>query len=162
MTAAPKKKSSGLSPDLVKKGLLAGLLAWFVPGGGHFYLGARLRGAVFAMLLLSTVALGVVFDGNLSMVDSRTPWLSALQVGANLSVGPWEPVLRRALYGKTVYALPAPNALPDPTVVAAIAARKQREFRTWSGYGSVYMMAAGLMNILLILDAWDIAIRRKE
>ena len=29
-------------------------------------------------------------------------------------------------------------------------------------YGAAFMLTAGLMNLLLILDAWDIAKGRKE
>ena len=31
-----------------------------------------------------------------------------------------------------------------------------------SEYGSTFLLTAGLMNILLILDAWDIATGRKS
>lgn len=155
-----KPAGAGLSSTAMARGLLAGFLAWLVPGGGHLFLGARLRGFVFLGLVTLTVSLGVAFDGNLSVVDARTPWLSKLQVAANIGMGPWEPLLRSSLYGKAVYVteqVSNPQQLTPP-----LYSRFKREFRPWSAYGSIYLMAAGLMNILLILDAWDIAIRRKE
>jgi hypothetical protein len=81
-----------------------------------------------------------------------------MSVGVNLSLGPWEPALRHTLYGTAVYSRSATRG----EQTAALERRERREFETWSAYGSIYLMAAGLMNLLLILDAWDIAIGRKD
>jgi hypothetical protein len=153
----------GLEGRAIQRGLLAGLLAWVFPGAGHWFVGARVRGAVFCSLVLGSLALGTAFDGNLALVDPRTPFLSRLEVVANLAVGPWDPLLRFAFYGTPVY-VNSEDAFtpPPPATRQAIERRRERTFRTWSSYGQMYLFSAGLMNLLLIFDAWDIAIGRKE
>ncbi|MBP7146809.1 MAG: hypothetical protein KBD01_04630 [Acidobacteria bacterium] len=148
------------SNQRVLRGLLAGVLAWVVPGAGHLLVGARGRAAIFFVLMVLTVGLGLAFDGNLSVVDPRTPVLSRLQVATNLAIGPVEPVVRTSLYGALVY---NPSGLsPSAAEREAMRRRRERAFATWSAYGTAYLLAAGLMNVLLVLDAWDIAIGRKE
>jgi hypothetical protein len=161
MPAAAPAPAPPLDPASIKRGLLAGLLAWLLPGAGHFYLGARRRAVVFFAVLVVTLSLGIAFDGNLAVVDPRTPWLSKLQVGANLGLGPWEPLLRRSIYGQAVYASAPGPARLGLEAEQALRKRREREMGTWSAYGSIYLLTACLMNLLLVLDAWDIAIRRK-
>lgn len=148
-----------LAPAAIQRGLLAGLLAWLLPGAGHWFVGARRRAAAFFVIVGLTWGAGLAFDGNLAVVDkARAPVLTRLQVLANLAVGPVEPVVRYALYGALVYEAPPPRSgLP-----AALETRRQRSFERWSVYGSAYLLAAGLMNMLVILDAWDLAIGRKR
>ncbi len=154
----PRAKEARLAPAAVRRGLVAGLLAWVFPGAGHFYLGARRRAYVFCGLLLLTLGLGLANAGNLAVYDPRTPWISRAKVLANLAIGPYEPLLRAALYGAPAYAAREPH---EPQG-AALTARRERSFRPYSGYGSAYLMAVGLMNLLLIFDAWDIGIGRKR
>lgn len=143
----------------VQKGMLAGLLGWLLPGAGHWYVGARQRAVAFFVIVGACFGLGLVFDGNLAVVDaSRAPVLTRLQVLANLAVGPVEPVARYALYGEFVYRAAPVHARTWPK---SLELRRQRSFERWSIYGTAYLLAAGLMNMLVILDAWDIAIRRK-
>lgn len=160
----PQEESSGpaaLDAGLVRRGLVAALLAWILPGAGHWYVGARQRAAVFFTLIAACLVLGTVFDGNLYLVDSRTPVLSRLQVASNLAIGPWEPLLRAALYGSPAYVNDESYGLVAPERRVVLEARRERMFRKWSGYGTIYLVGAGLMNLLLIFDAWDIGIRRK-
>jgi hypothetical protein len=158
-----ERTSTRLEGALVIRGLIAGALAWLAPGAGHLYTGARRRAAVFFALVALTLLLGLVFDGNFAVADPRAPVLTRLQVAANLSLGPVEPLLRTSLYGTLVYVnAPPPRRGLAPEVEQALERREQRFFRTWSSYGTAYLMAASLMNVLLILDAWDIAIGRKR
>ncbi len=141
------------------RGLLAALLAWLFPGAGHFFLGARREGAVYLALVLGALGLGVGLGGNLAMVDPRLPVLSGLHVFSNLGLGPMEPLLRTTLYGAPTYVRhgEAPPALGP----APVTRRWRRSFARWSAYGNGYMTLAGLMNLLVILDAWDIGSGRK-
>lgn len=61
------------------------------------------RAAVYCGLVVIAVAMGVVFDGNFPVVDSRTPVISRLEVFGSLALGPAEPGLRTLLYGAPVY-----------------------------------------------------------
>ena len=165
---APASPASGaktvptLGGGAIQRGLVAGFLAWVFPGAGHWYVGKKARAAVFCVLVLGSTALGAIFDGNLSVIDSRTPWLSKLQVASNLALGPLDPALRLTFYGALVYRGDDGTLPREIGGEQALKRRLQRTFRTWSSYGSAYLMAAGLMNLLLIFDAWDIAIGRKE
>ena len=152
-------KPAALDGDAVRRGLLAAALAWLLPGLGHLYLGRRQRAAVFFALVAATFLLGVGCRGNLAIVDTlRAPVLTRLQVLANLAIGPAEPILRRAIYGELVYKNPRPGAT---SLIPALERRRKRSLHPGSLYGSTYLLAAGLMNVLLIFDAWDIGIGRK-
>ena len=114
----------------------AAVLAWAIPGAGHVYLGRRRLGLIFCVIVLASLAIGVSLDGNLSRVVPERP-LSLLATLGTMGVGLAYFLLRFAGYAGNVVA---------------------------SGfeYGSAFILTAGLMNLLLVLDAWDVARGRKE
>lgn len=115
----------------------AAVLAWAIPGAGHVYLGRRRLGLIFCVIVLASLAIGVSLDGNLSRVVPERP-LSLLATLGTMGVG-LAYFLLRFLAGYV------------GNVVA-------------SGfeYGSAFILTAGLMNLLLVLDVWDMARGRKE
>jgi hypothetical protein len=122
-----------------------GIAAWLVPGLGHLLLGRWVR----ALLLGATVWLcflaGIWMGGHLFTVGGNEQGLSALlqlpPMIANLGSG----VLYIAswLFGV--------GFADDP----AHAARATYE------YGNTFLLVAGLLNYLAMLDAFDIAAGRK-
>ena len=58
------------------------VLAWLVPSAGHFALRRRGRAAVFALLVLVSVLLGVHLDGNLHRVVPGQPLSTLFTLGA--------------------------------------------------------------------------------
>ena len=113
------------------------ILAWAIPGAGHVYLGRRRLGVIFCAIVLASLAIGVSLDGNLSRVMPERP-LSLLATLGTMGVGLAYFLLRFfAGYAGDVVA---------------------------SGfeYGSAFILTAGLMNLLLVLDVWDLAQGRKE
>jgi hypothetical protein len=138
--------------------LAACVLAWVLPGAGHAYLGRRVRAAVFFVVVAGMVALGLFERGNLSVVTEAGPNLSRLQVLVNLSLGPAEPLLRRAVYGETVY----DRRSRRPEVRRFQSVYKERELHPGNAYGTAYLWTAGLLNLLLIIDAFDLATGRKK
>ena len=142
------------------KTALALLGGWLLPGLGHVVLGRVRRGALFCILVMGSFALGMAHDGRLALRDGRQPFLTLLQVAANLGVGPADAVARLAVYGEAAYAIPQDDS------GAAYESRPVRIFRersraALSAYGTAYLWTAGLMNFLLLFDAWDIARGRK-
>lgn len=138
---------------------VAVLAGWLVPGLGHVLLGRVARGAVFAALVFSCFGLGLAHDGRLALRDPRQPLLTTLQVGANLGVGPADVVARWAVYGSPAYALsPIPG---HPASTTRLEQFRERARSGLSNYGTAYLWTAGLMNLLLLLDIWDIARRGK-
>lgn len=116
---------------------LATALAWVFPGAGHLLLGRWRRALAFGALVLVTLALGFHLQGKLPWVWSGSP----LQVLATIGcVGSGLPVLvLRWVLGY------------EGTIEAA-----------GFEYGFAFILTAGLMNLLLMLDAWDIASGHKE
>lgn len=134
--------------------LLAVVLGWLVPGLGHLTVGRTGRGIVFGVLIWGCFGLGLAHDGRLALRDQRQPLLTTLQVVANLGVGPADVVARLRVYGEAAYAM-------TPVGGGAAAARRQEIFRerarsAMSIYGTAYLWTAGLMNLLLLFDVWDI------
>lgn len=134
------------------------VLAWLVPGGGHFFLGKRLPAVVFFLVILITFSLGLAQGGKVYLAD-RTQPLSFLATFTNLALGPLDLVGRHAVYGRIVLRMPANHEEPEAQEILQ-AARRRIQRETYE-YGTTYLLTAGLMNILLILDAFDIGIGRK-
>jgi hypothetical protein len=143
-----------------KRTALAVILAWLVPGLGHVVLGRLRRGLIFGAIIWSAFALGLAHDGRLALRDARQPFLTTLQLVANLGVGPADLVARMVVYRGAVYTLP-----PDAALGGARRAREVFRQRARSGvsiYGTAYLWTAGLMNLLLLFDIWDIGRRKGE
>jgi hypothetical protein len=117
--------------------VLAVALALLFPGLGHLYLGRRGRAAVFALVVLAAIIAGVMLEGNLwTPIEGRPlTWLATLgAMGMGL---PYFLLLHGMRYA---------GNLTGPGYE----------------YGTAFLLGAGLMNLLLVLDAWDIATGRKE
>ncbi|MEZ5331394.1 MAG: DUF6677 family protein [Thermoanaerobaculia bacterium] len=113
--------------------LAAGFL---VPGLGHMLLGRIGRGVAFLLLVLAAVATGVSLEGNLYRVL------------------PGQPLTLLATLGSMGMGL--------PYFVLRWAAGYQGDV-TAAGYeyGTAFLLTGGLMNLLLLLDVWDISRGRK-
>jgi len=134
------------------------LLAWVVPGGGHLYLGKRSRAAVFFLVVVATFLLGILNQGRSYLIDRDQP-LTYLAALTNIATGPMELASRQLTYHRLVYRLPADENSPESAQL--LQAMRERVKIVTDEYGTTYLLTAGLMNILLMLDAFDIAIGRK-
>ncbi|MFQ5591633.1 MAG: DUF6677 family protein [Phycisphaerae bacterium] len=124
-------------PGAVMRAPLAGLLAWLIPGLGHFYLGHQTRGLVFLVAITATFWSGVAIGGVRSTVDpgERKLWFVAqLCTGGNtLSAWAWN---ERTTIGRA-------GTYEPP----------QRSHWMRADVGVHYTGVAGLLNLLIILDA---------
>jgi hypothetical protein len=115
---------------------VACILAWFIPGGGHFYLGKSLRAAVFFIAVLILFSLGVWSDGRLFPLES-------------------------GFFGLLRFV--ADGAIGLPYLIAKVLGWGAGDIRSLGyEYGNTYLYTAGLINMLVILDAFDIAQERKQ
>jgi hypothetical protein len=112
-------------------------LAWAIPGAGHLYLGRRGRAAGFFAVVFCMFVIGASIDGGLyTIAGSRGSWLRLLASYASMGSG--------FLY------LIAHRIGVSGNVVSS----------TFE-YGSTFMLTAGLMNLLLMMDCFDIASGKK-
>ena len=128
------RSAPGQVPTLAPS--LAALLAWAIPGAGHFALGRRGRAVLFFVLVIVSVWLGLELHGHLH-TEIGDP-LKTLGTVACAGLG--------VVYGIVRFVL---GYQGDVTSVGY-------------EYGTTFLMTAGLMNLLLVLDAWDIARGTKE
>jgi hypothetical protein len=135
------------------------VLAWLVPGLGHMYLGKRNRAVVFFAVVVGMFGLGVVSDGAASLFEARQP-LSFLSTFDNLATGPIDLISRHHTYGSIVFTLPPDEG--DPRRIELLGRLRARVRGVTYEYGNIYLLTAGLMNILLMLDCFDIATGRKS
>ena len=111
-------------------------IGWAVPGAGHLWLGRRRTGIIVLIALPLMFAIGLLLEGSLFPIDVAQPWV-ALAAVADLGIGaPY--VVARAL------------GLGAGRVVA----------ETYE-YGNTFLVVAGLLNVLVVLDAYDVALGRK-
>lgn len=123
-----------------KRAVVAMVLAYLVPGAGHFYLGYRARAAAFCMIVLLLFGLGLAVDGSLYTL------LDSLNSGALL---------------KLLASLGSLGAGLIYFIAAAMGPHGDVRSITFE-YGTTFTLTAGLMNLLLVLDCFDIAEGRKE
>lgn len=123
---------------MTKRSFLAMLLAYLVPGAGHFYLGYRRRAAVFFAIIVFLFVIGLSIDGNLYTIQESGRAL--LRVLASLG----------SMGAGIIY-----------FVARAIGPHGDVTSITYE-YGTTFTLTAGLMNLLLVLDCYDIAGGRKK
>ena len=124
-------------PERRGNAVVAVLSAWLVPGLGHFYLKRPLRGLAFFALVVASVLIGCKLEGHLYMVMAGQP-LTILATFASMGMGFLYFLLRYALHYQG-------------NIMGA-----------GYEYGTAFLLTAGLMNLLLVLDVWDIVRGKKE
>jgi len=139
--------------------VLALVAGWLVPGAGHAILGRVPRGAFFFLLIMGSFGLGLAEEGRLALYSPRDGFLTGLQLVANVGVGPADAFARMSVYGEAAYRLPDQS---DPSHAPRIEKFRERQRSALSAYGTAFLWSAGLMNLLLLMDVWDIAKRRKD
>ena len=112
------------------------LAAWAVPGAGHLILGRLQKGLVFLITLLLMFAFGLWLEGRLFPFEFSQP-LVLLEAVANLGIG-------------------------LPCIIArALGMGAGRVVAVTYEYGNAFLIVAGLLNMLVVLDAFDVAQGRK-
>lgn len=111
-------------------------LSWLVPGAGHLLLRRRQKGLVFFVALPAMFAVGLWLEGRLFPLELSDP-LVFLGGIANRGIG-------------VPYFLARMMDAGAGTVTAVS-----------YEYGNTFLMGAGLLNFLVILDAFDIVMGRK-
>ena len=115
---------------------LISVAAWIVPGAGHLWQGRTQKGVVFLLAIPMMFAIGLWLSGRLFPFEISQP-LVALAAFASLG-----------------------NGLPY-LVAAMLGLGKGVVTATTYEYGNTFVIVAGLLNMLVMLDAYDIALGRE-
>jgi hypothetical protein len=111
-------------------------VAWAVPGAGHLWLGRAQKGLIFLVALPLMFATGLWLKGRLFPFELGQP-LVALAAFADFGMG-------------VPYIVAKAAGLGAGDVIA-------QSFE----YGNAFLIVAGLLNMLVVLDAFDVAEGRK-
>jgi hypothetical protein len=110
--------------------------AWLIPGAGHLLHGQGRKAVVFGVVLVAMFAIGLASNGRLFPFDASQP-LVLLAAGAQWMLG-------------------------LPRLAAAVGGWGRGEVTAITfEYGNTFLIAAGLLNVLVVLDAFDRASGRK-
>jgi hypothetical protein len=142
-----------------RRTVLALFAGWLVPGLGHVVIGRLRRGIFFTFLIFFCFGMGLAHDGKVALRNSEQPFLSTMQLLANAGVGAADMVVRLSVYGEPAYTLPVNTT--HPVYEDRVNIMRTRARSGVSTYGSAYLWTAGLMNLLLLFDVWDIGRGRK-
>ena len=110
--------------------------AWAVPGAGHLWLGRSQKGLILLVALPLMFAIGLWLEGRLFPFELGQP-LVALAAFADIGIG-------------VPYFVAKAMGIGAGRVIA-------ESFE----YGNAFLIAAGLLNMLVVLDAFDVAVGRK-
>ena len=112
------------------------LASWAIPGAGHLWLGRRSKGLIFLVALPLMFAIGVGIRGRLFPFELADP-LVGLAALANLGIGATYFIAGALGYGGG-----------------------DVRWVTYE-YGNAFLIVAGLLNMLVVIDAYDVAMGRK-
>ena len=117
--------------------LIVAVLAWAVPGAGHFFIKEKKRAAIIFVTITATFTVGL-FIGSIAVVNpvgGGWPWY----IGQMLT----SPAV--VLVGQV--AQDATQVAPDGQIVKLVSYGKPHDF------GQIYTAIAGALNLLAILSA---------
>jgi len=136
MFTAPNKPAAAgkqTQQGFVYLPLIAG---WLVPGAGHFLIGKWIRGALIAVSIIAMFIMGLAMQGKI--YTSAQDILGLLGMAGDLGSGMLYFISRAAGWG----------GQPEQTTVA--------------DYGKVFIVVAGLLNIISAVDAHNLRTGRKQ
>lgn len=137
MPSSEKTQSGSSAGDTaVARVLLHAVAAWAVPGAGHWLLGRRRRALFYLAVVTVALVCGVFLHGRIAANAPGQP-LAGLATLGTMGAGAAYFVLRLAGYQGDLLA------------------------HSYE-YGTAFLISAGVMNWLLVLDVWDIGMGRKE
>lgn len=110
--------------------------AWLIPGCGHFILGKKGRALILGATILIMFLFGLAMKGEFYDMQSASI-LQSLGYLGEMCVGVAMPAAKFFGYSGG-----------DPFFISA-------------DYGTAFLVSAGMLNVLTILDAYDIAMGRK-
>lgn len=145
----------------LKNNKLAALLAWLWPGAGHLYQGRYGKGVLFMVCILGTFFFGLTLGGGRVVYASFTK--SDMRYSYIWQFGVGLPALPAVIQSQRVIVENEPPLLKGFMAPPRQPVREQHadELASWHkqlhGYfelGTLYTMIAGLLNILVIYDAF--------
>lgn len=158
-TDRSEKSADGEVVIDLRNPLLAGLLAWLVPGAGHLYQRRYGKGVLFMVTILSAYLFGFLIGGGhvvyASWEKNDRRYHYICQVGVGLPALPailQNRLARNPNREPLLGGLMAPPERVDPKLMDELAiwhARLGSRFEL----GTLYTMVAGLLNIVVIFDA---------
>lgn len=132
---APVQAASSRPPDFGRLLKLC-VASWLVPGLGHWMLKRRGRAVILFLAIIAMFVLGLLMKGEFFALGSAS-YLERLGYLGELCTGLAMPVAKFFGYGGG------------------------NPFFQSSEYGTAYLISAGMLNVLCILDTYDIALERK-
>ena len=145
MAAKEGRSLTGTQAKTPASAWLIGIAAWAVPGAGHFLQGRWVRGAVIAAAVCGMFLIGLLFGGHLFGLsgggEGSSQLLQLPPMIANLGTG--------LLY---LLCWAGNTGFSDAAEYAKLATFES---------GNTFLLVAGLLNYLAMLDAFDIAAGRK-
>jgi hypothetical protein len=118
-------------------GVIVPIVAWLIPGAGHLIQKRWIRGLLLMISVVSMFALGLAMNGKVYHANTGD-LLDILGFVGDLGAG-------------GLYLLGVMFDWGSAAISAAV-----------SDYGTKYIVVAGLLNIIAVVDAYNIAIGRKE
>jgi hypothetical protein len=112
------------------------LASWAIPGAGHLWLGRRSKGMILLVALPLMFAFGLAVQGRLFPFEMSEP-LVGLAAVADLGIG-------------LTYFLASSLGFGAGNVRAVT-----------HEYGNAFLIVAGLLNLLVVIDVCDVALGRK-
>jgi len=116
-------------------------LGWLIPGGGHLFLGRRGRGALLALSVVVMFVCGLMMRGALFQPQTGDLLTTIIYCGGFLG----------NLASGILYLLSVWLGYAQPDVAGHV-----------HDYGTKFLVAAGLLNVLAMVDAFEIAVGRKD
>jgi hypothetical protein len=109
--------------------------------------------------VLTTFGVGLALDGTVYAMDPEQP-LSYLSTAANLGMGPLDLLPRKLTFGNLRYRIPdtRTGGVDRERILTVM---RERYSAPSHSYGRTFLLTAGLMNLLLVLDVYDYCIGRK-
>lgn len=159
----------------LKDPVLAALLGWLVPGLGHFYQGRTAKGTLFFVCLMGTFLLGCFLGGGPSLGYGRVVYLTwwrdddtrlrfLCQAGIGAMAFPAMLQATRAHNGNEPIfdgwmAPPRPDGGSNEPIDRALIKQPSLDelnftLGSYFELGALFTMVAGLLNILVVYDAW--------
>lgn len=117
-----------------KNPLVGLLLAWLVPGGGHYYIGIKDKAVYYFVLINITFFLGLVLSGFCCVNIDRFPWHYIGEI----------------FYGGATL------------IVQALTAEiKIGSFNRFLDYGTLMTTVAGLLNVVVMVDYFETWVKKR-